>query len=72
MKRFIFWNILCWAFGISALVGGILYTEYIVRPVAEAGGTNFSPLDILKKEEAGKRVFGNTERLNILIVGLDY
>lgn len=72
MKRFIFWNILCWAFGLSALVGGILYTEYIVRPVAEAGGSNFSPLDILKKEEAGKRVFGSTERLNILIVGIDY
>ncbi|MFA5505969.1 MAG: LCP family protein [Vulcanimicrobiota bacterium] len=72
LKRFILWNILCWGFGLSALVGGILYTEYIVRPVAEAGGTDFSPLDIFKKEEAGKRAFGNTERLNILILGLDY
>lgn len=72
LKRFIFWNLLCWSFGLSALVGGILYTENIVRPVAEAGGTDFSPIDIFKKEEAGKRVFGSADRMNILIVGIDY
>lgn len=72
LRRFIFWNILCWTFGFSALVGGTIYTEQIVRPVAEAGGTSFGPLDIFTKEEASKRVFGTTDRLNILVVGLDY
>ena len=72
VKRFILWNLLCWTFGLSALVGGILYTENVVRPVAEAGGTEFGPLDIFEEEAAGKRVFGNNERMNILIVGIDY
>lgn len=53
-------------------MGGILYTEHVVRPVAEAGGSSFSPLRIFHAEEAGKRVFGSTERLNILVVGIDY
>jgi polyisoprenyl-teichoic acid--peptidoglycan teichoic acid transferase len=72
LKRFIFWNLLCWCFGISAMIGGTLYTEHIVRPIAETGSDQFSPIGILEKEQAGKRVFGSTERLNILVVGIDY
>jgi polyisoprenyl-teichoic acid--peptidoglycan teichoic acid transferase len=72
VKRFIFWNILCWSFGLSTLIGGIFYTENVVRPVAEAGGTEFGPLDIFEQEAAGKRVFGNHDRMNILVVGIDY
>jgi len=72
VKRFIFWNLLCWGFGVSAMVLGILYTEHIVRPIAEAGGDQFGPIDIMAESQASKRVFGSTERLNILVVGIDY
>ena len=72
VKRFVLWNLFWWFFGISALVGGILYTEHVVRPIAESGGTSFGPLDLGKKENAAQRVFGNTERMNILVVGIDY
>lgn len=72
LRRFVFWNIFCWLFGFAALVGGTLYTENIVRPMAEAGGQNFNPIHMLKKEEAAKRVFGNSDRLNILLLGIDY
>lgn len=72
VKRFIFWNILCWAFGVAALVGGVIYTEAIVKPIAETGSNSFGPMDLFKKEEAGKRVFGTSDRLNILILGIDY
>ena len=44
----------------------------MVKPIAESGGTSFSPLQIFQAEEAGKRVFGSEERLNILVVGIDY
>lgn len=72
MRRFLFWNILWWAVGAAALVGGILYTENVVRPIAESGQTNFGPIDMWKKESAGQRVFGNNDRMNILVLGIDY
>lgn len=71
-RRFFFWNLLCWFFGASALVGGILYTEHVVKPVAEGGGTDFTPIDVFKKEAVGQRVFGTLDRMNILILGIDY
>lgn len=71
-RRFVLWNLLCWFFGASALVGGILYTEHVVRPLAESGATDFSPTKIFEKEAAGARVFGANERMNILVLGLDY
>lgn len=75
LKRFVFWNIFCWLFGSAALVGGILYTEHVVRPMAASGSTDFVPLSIGGSDaqaEAGKRVFGNNERINILVLGIDY
>lgn len=72
MRRFLFWNILWWAVGAGALVGGILYTENVVRPIAESGGTNFGPIDMWKKDSAVQRVFGNNDRMNILVLGIDY
>ncbi len=70
--RFLFWNLLWWTIGIGALMGGLLYTEHVVKPVAEAGGTTFNPVRIFESEEAGRRVFGAQERMNILVLGLDY
>ena len=72
IRRFVLWNLVWWTLGIAGLVGGVLYTEHVVRPVAEGGGTSFSPLQIFQDETVGKRVFGNEERLNILVVGIDY
>lgn len=54
------------------MVGGILYTEHVVKPIAESGGSEFSPIDIFNEDKAGQRVFGSRERLNILVVGIDY
>ncbi len=71
-RRFLLWNLLCWFFGASALVGGILYTEHVVKPVAEGGGTSFGPTKLFEKEVVGQRVFGNNDRMNILILGIDY
>ena len=71
-RRFVLWNLLCWFFGASALVGGVLYTEHVVRPVAEGGGTSFAPTEVFKREAAGARVFGNNDRMNILVLGIDY
>lgn len=71
-RRFLLWNLLCWFFGASALVGGILYTEHVVKPVAAGGGTHFSPTQVFEKEVVGQRVFGNNDRMNILILGIDY
>lgn len=71
-RRFLFWNLLWWTFAASALVGGILYTEHVVRPVAEGGGHNFAPTAIFAKEAAGQRVFGQHDRMNILVLGIDY
>lgn len=72
VRRFVLWNLFCWVFGASALVGGILYTEYVVRPVAEQGGTSFTPMEVMKKEAAGARVFGSNDRMNLLVLGIDY
>lgn len=71
-RRFLLWNLICWFFGASALVGGVLYTEHVVKPVAESGGTSFTPTEIFKKEAVGQRVFGNSDRMNILVLGIDY
>lgn len=71
-RRFVLWNLFWWLFGASALVGGILYTEHVVRPLAESGETNFSPTKIFEKDAAGARVFGANDRMNILVLGLDY
>lgn len=71
-RRFFLWNLLCWIFGACALVGGILYTEHVVKPVAEGGGTSFMPTEVFKKESTAQRVFGNSDRMNILILGIDY
>lgn len=71
-RRFLLWNLVWWFFAASCLIGGTLYTENIVRPIAEAGGVNFSPSDLLKKEESSKRTFGNLDRMNILVLGIDY
>jgi LCP family protein required for cell wall assembly len=71
-RRFVLWNLFCWIFGASALVGGILYTEHVVKPVAEGGGTSFMPTEVFKKESTAQRVFGNSDRMNILILGIDY
>ncbi len=71
-RRFVIWNIIWWLFGGAALVGGLFYTEYVVRPVAESGGTDYRPLQVLKAEETGERVFGNSDRLNVLLLGIDY
>lgn len=71
-RRFFLWNLLCWFFGASALVGGILYTEQVVKPIAEAGGTNFSPTEVFKKDTASQRVFGANDRINVLVLGIDY
>ncbi len=49
-----------------------MYTEHVVRPVAEQGGTSFTPTEVFKKEAAGARVFGNNDRMNILVLGIDY
>ncbi len=70
--RFLFWNLLCWTFGAAALVGGVIYTEHVVKPVAEHGGTSFSPIRVFEKEAGGQRVFGNEDRINILLLGIDY
>lgn len=71
-RRFFLWNMLCWFFGASALVGGILYTEQVVKPIAEAGGTDFSPTEVFKKDTASQRVFGANDRINVLVLGIDY
>ena len=71
-RRFVIWNIIWWLVGGAALVGGIFYTEYVVKPVAESGGADYRPLQVLKAEETGERVFGNTDRLNVLLLGIDY
>lgn len=71
-RRFVLWNLFCWFFGASALVGGILYTEYVVRPVAEQGGTSFTPTEVFTKKNAAARVFGSSDRMNILVLGIDY
>lgn len=70
--RFLFWNLFCWTFGAAALVGGVVYTEHVVKPVAEHGGTSFSPIVVFEKEAGGQRVFGNEDRINILLLGIDY
>ncbi len=70
--RFVVWNLVWWMMGIACLAGGILYTEHVVKPIAETGATDFNPIDILNQEKAGKRAFGNTDRLNILVLGIDY
>ncbi len=70
--RFLFWNLFWWSVGGAALVAGVLYTEHVVKPVAEAGGTSYNPLVVFESQEAGKRVFGTAERMNILVLGLDY
>lgn len=70
--RFLIWNIVWWMAGIACLAGGILYTEHIVKPIAETGGTDFNPIELFKKENTGKHAFGNTDRLNILVLGIDY
>lgn len=74
MKRFVFWNIFCWLFGAAALVGGIFYTEHVVRPMAASGSSGFVPIGLgaADPKEAAQRVFGNNDRINILVLGLDY
>ena len=71
-RRFFIWNLFCWFFGASALVGGILYTEQVVRPMAESGATNYNPTQLFAQEAAGQRVFGANDRINVLILGIDY
>lgn len=72
LGRFIVWNLIWWLLGCAALAGGLSYTEHVVKPIAEAGGESFGPGTLWEKEDAGKRVFGSTERINILVVGIDY
>ena len=70
--RFLIWNLIWWLVGCGALVGGLAYTEHVVKPIAESGGDSFGPGTLWEKEDAGRRVFGATERINILVVGIDY
>lgn len=74
-KRFIIWNLFWWLAGSAALMGGTLYTRHVVKPMAEAGGSvtdTFNPGEIVRTENSSKRVFGNSDRMNILVLGIDY
>lgn len=73
-RRFIVWNLFWWMAGAAGLVGGTLYTQHVVESVAASGGTNLADYTtkIFEKEEAGKRAFGTSERMNILVLGIDY
>ena len=72
MRRFFIWNLFCWFFGASALVGGIIYTEQVVKPIADAGGKSYNPTTLFTEENSAQRVFGTNDRLNVLVLGIDY
>ncbi len=74
-RRFIVWNLFWWVAGAAALVGGTFYTQHVVKPISEAGGSvieTINPGEIVRKENSSKRVFGNSDRMNILVLGIDY
>lgn len=72
VKRLIVFSLFVFALAAAGLVGGVLYIEQIAQPAIAAGATHTGVTTVFQPEEAKKRVFQGRDRINILVLGIDY
>ncbi len=71
LRRLVFFSVFIFLMAIATMVGGFAYIQHVVTPMAESGSTSITP-PIFEPEERGRVVFRDRERINILVLGIDY
>lgn len=71
LRRLVFFSIFVFLMAVGTLVGGFAYIQQVVQPLASSGVDGVGP-GIFKQEEHGRVVFQDKERINILVLGIDY